>query len=606
VKPLVAPPIADPKRLARADGARALVRLGAIGDAEAWHAFTGPRTVLSAARPSEVLPLLAEIERATFAGLHAVGFIAFEAATAFDSALATRAGAGPLARFALFAEARPWLPGRLPPWPIAGNGAWPRRWQPSVTPAAHRRAIDSVRQAIARGDVYQVSYTYRLRAPWAGDPWLLFRRLLARQPVPHAAYLDFGDQVVCSASPELFFALEGERIASRPMKGTAARGRWTAEDEACGAALAASAKERAENLMIVDMVRNDLGRIARPGSVEVPRLFDVERYATLWQMTSTVTARTAAPLPEILAALFPAASITGAPKASAMGQIAALEEGPRGVYTGAVGWLGPGRRAELNVAIRTAVIDRASGRAEYGTGGGVVWDSEPAAELAEARVKARVLSAPALPPFRLLETMLWRPGRGWWLLAGHLDRLASSARYFGFPLPGGLRQRLDAFAAGLPAQRHRLRLLLSRDGTVALESAPLERRAGRWRVALAAAPVDGDDPLLFHKTTHRAHYRRALAAAPAGCDDVLLWNRRGELTESTRANLVLELAGERVTPALACGLLPGVYRERLLGQGRIREGVLRREDLERATAVWLVSSVRGWVPAEVRPGAQRR
>jgi para-aminobenzoate synthetase / 4-amino-4-deoxychorismate lyase len=561
-----------------------------------WHVFSQPRGLLVARSRGEVLPLLVEVEAASRRGLHAVGFLAYEAAPAFDPALVTRPSAGLLACFGLFASARPWRAGSAPRWRDShGLGRLPLEWRPSVGEGEHREAVRSIRQAIARGETYQVNYTYRLRAPFDGEPWGLFCRMVARQPVPHGVFLDFGELAVCSASPELFFSRSGHQITCRPMKGTAPRGRWAGEDEALGRELGVSAKDRAENLMIVDMMRNDLGRVARPGSVSVPRLYQVERYTTLWQMTSTITAESPAPLPDLLAALFPAASITGAPKRSAMARIAALEREPRGVYTGAAGWVGPGGRVELNVAIRTVVVDRTRGVAEYGTGGGVVWDSEAARELAEARAKAGVLLAPAPRPFRLLETLLWRPRRGWFLLGGHLGRLAASARYFGFRLPGDLRTRLDELAAELPPRRHRVRLLLSRRGEAVLAAEPLARRPRRpRRLALAGDPVDPADPFLFHKTTRREPYRRALASAP-GCEDVLLWNPRDELTESAVANLVVELDGRRVTPPLACGLLPGVFRGHLLARGVIEEAVVRKEDLTRVDAIWLVSSLRGWV-----------
>ncbi|HXT21747.1 MAG TPA: aminotransferase class IV, partial [Thermoanaerobaculia bacterium] len=328
------------------------------------------------------------------------------------------------------------------------------------------------------------------------------------------------------------------------------------------------------------------------------------RYDTVWQLTSTVVARSDAPLSSLFAALFPSASVTGAPKASTMGLIAELEGEPRGVYTGAIGWAGPHGRARFNVAIRTVWIDRERGIAEYGTGGGVTWDSRADAELAEAGLKARVLAARPRT-FRLLETMRWSP-RGYFLLAEHLARLAASARHFGFHWSESrVRAALEDLARTLSPRPHRVRLLVARDGAVAVEAEPLqptprlaEGRRVPLRVALAPTPVDAADPLLFHKTTERTIYEAARAALP-GCDDALLWNRDGELTESTVANLVLRLDGELVTPPLSSGLLPGTFRARLLARGRLVERVVRREDLARATGLWLVNSVRGWMPAEL-------
>ncbi len=391
------------------------------------------------------------------------------------------------------------------------------------------------------------------------------------------------------------------------MKGTAPRGRTPEEDLAAARALRASAKDRAENVMIVDMTRNDLGRVARPGSVEVRRLFEVERYPTLFQLTSEVAAETAAPLDELFAALFPCASITGAPKVRTMEILNGLESTPRGVYTGAVGLVAPGGRARFSVAIRTAHVAPAAGAGpglcfEYGTGGGVVWDSSPAGELAESRTKALVLTR-GEAPFELLETLLWEPRRGYRLLDRHLARLAASAEYFGFPLDvAAARRRLGELAAGLPARRHKVRLRCAPDGGLSLGAAPLDHRRHPWRVALARRPVDARDRFLFHKTTRRRIYEEALDQARAeagaqGVDDVLLWNRAGELTESTVANLVLSLEGELLTPPVAAGLLAGTLRAELLARRRIRERRLVPADLARSDAIFLVNSLRGWIPA---------
>ena len=424
------------------------------GAADRWLVFAEPVARCVAYRLDEVRPALAEAARRVEAdGLWAVGFVAYEAAPAFDPALAVRppregaeaAAAPPLLWLALCPP-----PARLaaPAPPLAAGAHQCGDWQPSVDAAGYRRAVAEVRRRIARGDTYQVNYTYRLRASFEGDPAGLFADLVAAQGGAHGGWIDAGRHQVCCASPELFFALDrgdldGGVVTTRPMKGTAPRGRWSAEDAGRAAALAASPKERAENLMIVDMMRNDLGRLARPGSVEVPELFAVERYPTVWQMTSTVTARlavaanAAATVPDLFAALFPCASITGAPKAATSAVIAELETAPRGVYTGAVGWLAPGGRARFSVAIRTAVVDVERGVAEYGVGGGIVWDSRADGEAAESRLKARVLRAPPATGFELLETLRWEPAAGFVRLAGHLDRLSALGRLLRFPLRSG-------------------------------------------------------------------------------------------------------------------------------------------------------------------------
>jgi para-aminobenzoate synthetase/4-amino-4-deoxychorismate lyase len=479
------------------------------------------------------------------------------------------------------------------PSPAPDNLVAEYRWQPSVTREQYDEAIARIRSLIAAGDIYQVNYTLRLRATIDEDPQALFLRMIGANDALHGAYLDCGDFVICSASPELFFRLDGENIASRPMKGTAARGLTHADDLACARQLSASEKDRAENVMIVDMVRNDLSRIAQAGSVKVPKLFELERYPTLWQMTSTVEAKTRAPVSEILRALFPPASITGAPKIRATQVIADSERMARGVYTGCIGYIAPHRQAQFNVAIRTAVIDRQQGAVEYGLGSGIVWDSRSAAEYDECLLKARIVTA-ATPAFELLETLLWEPEGGYFLLAEHLRRLADSAKYFGMRVDiAAVRSHLSDLAATFPRNPRRVRLRVDAKGRIACESAALSVPAGPVRLAQAAAPIDASDPFLYNKTTHRKVYDDAKAARP-DCDDVILWNAHGEITETTIANLVLELNGEKFTPPVECGLLAGVFRGHVLATGEIRERRMNLEDLHRASRIWTINSVRKW------------
>jgi para-aminobenzoate synthetase/4-amino-4-deoxychorismate lyase len=611
-----------------------LLRYVAPDGAPVWLEGRHPVGVIEARTHAAVLPALTQVEQATAHGLTAVGFIAYEAAHGLDSAFPRADAPLPLVWFAVFDQAQvysaplltspvdgggtksPSPPaGRVgvgaapsPPAGRVGVGAAPSPpagrvgvgadWHPTITCGEYEDALCAIHEAIAAGEVYQVNFSFRLRAPFAGDLLPLLWQLYECQPVPYAAYLDTGAHAIASLSPELFFALDGERIATRPMKGTAPRGLTRADDLRQAARLTQCPKNRAENLMIVDMARNDLGRIAHIGSVRVPRLFEAERYATLWQMTSTVVACTDAPLSEIFRALFPAASITGAPKIRATHVIDALERAPRGVYTGAIGVVLPDRRAQFNVAIRTLHHDKAAGQLEYGVGSGVVWDSEQVAEYAECLAKAQVLLAPR-PEFELLETLLWRRGRGYFLLEAHLQRLRDSADYFGFALDAdAVRRQLLTVAERFTAPRYRVRLRVNRRGQAQVEYAPLlpERRA--WRVALAQQPVNPREVFLYHKTTHRQVYERALAARP-DCDDVLLWNTHGELTESTRANVVVRLDGRYYTPPVECGLLAGVYRGHLLQRGLLRERVLTPDDLRRAEAVYLINAVRGRIRAEV-------
>lgn len=554
--------------------------------------FRQPREILSARTLDEVLPVLRAAGRAVDAGAWVAGFLAYEAGAALDPALPARAAAGPpLAWFGVYDG--------FDAVPLESRGAPPEvgPWEPAIDEAAHAAAVERIRRHIGAGDTYQVNFTFPLCARFEGDACAWFQAIAGRGHGGHSAYIDTGGFAVLSLSPELFFEIDGETTTCRPMKGTRPRGRWSAEDLALAEALAEAEKDRAENLMIVDMVRNDLGRIADPGSVRVARLFDIERYPTVWQMTSTIQARSRAGLVETFAALFPSASVTGAPKINTCRIIQDLEPAPRGVYCGAAGWWGPGRQARFNVAIRTITVDRARGTAVYPVGSGIVWDSDPAQEYRECLQKAALLRPPA-PPFELLET-LRHDGAGYHLLDGHLDRMAASAAYFGYPAdPGAWRAALCDAARGFASEPLRVRMLLAADGALRMETHPLPPPRP-WRVALAPEPVDSANPFLYHKTTHRAVYDQARAAHP-DCDDVLLQNERGELTESCFGNLVLEIDGARRTPALPGGLLPGTFRGALLALGEITEATLRPDDLHRATRIWIINSVRGWIPVESR------
>ena len=556
--------------------------------------FDRPRDVLEARTTAEVETALQRADAALAAGEWIAGLIAFEAAGAFG--LATRPpdpDGIPLLWLGVFGEPEAVSADVLETSDDVSPD--PAQWQPGLDANDHARALVRLHEHIGAGDTYQVNFTFPLRAPLEEDPFLLFSRLVATQRPPHAAFVDLGRFAVASASPELFFRLEGETLTTRPMKGTAARGVTLAADEDRVEELRSSEKDRAENLMIVDMLRNDLGRVAEIGSVAVPSLFDIERYPTLLQMTSTVTARSRASLGEILGALFPCASVSGAPKKRTMEIIAATESAPRGVYTGTVGWASPDRRACFNVAIRTAVADRRRGTVTYGIGSGIVADSVAREEYAECLLKARILEE---RPFALLETLAFVPGSGYRRLDGHLARLRASALYFGVPLyEARLERELHALASSVESPR-RVRVLVHADGTVAVEDTPLPPLpGGPVRVGLAVDPVDPRSVWLHHKTTRREIYDAARASRP-DCDDVLLWNTRGELTESSIANVVVERSGHRRTPPVSSGLLAGVERAALLADGRAREEVVPVSDLRRGQRLWLANSVRGEYEAE--------
>jgi para-aminobenzoate synthetase/4-amino-4-deoxychorismate lyase len=561
-----------------------------------WLYFTEPQQIIIAHRLEEVLPALREIERsAEVKDVYSAGFLSYEAASAFDPALQTHAS--PL--HATQATDFPYLWFGLYPKPRVVELPRPERpkeilnWESTTPRADYEASIAKIKEHIAQGRTYQVNYTIRLQTNFMGSAWEFFLNLVENQN-NFAAYIYIGRFVICSASPELFFQLDGDTIQCRPMKGTAKRGRTTLEDNEQSEWLQNSTKNRAENVMIVDMIRNDLGRIANIGSVQVPKLFETKRYPTLWQMTSTVTAKTNASLSEIFAALFPCASLTGAPKVSTTKIITELENFERRIYTGSIGYLAPGRKAIFNVAIRTALIDRDNESAEYGVGGGVVWYSTNTDEYDEAILKARLLTESQLP-FSLLETMLWTPEEGFFLSEKHIARLLDSAKYFDILVN---RENLEAYLEQISSNfcaLQRVRLLLDQAGRLDSESRPFlsESSLEPLKVCLAKSPVDSRDIFLFHKTTRRAVYESARAECE-GFEDVLLYNESGELTEFTIGNLIVEIDGQLFTPPISCGVLPGTFRAYLLESEQVVERTLRIEQLPNCAKIFRVNSIRKW------------
>ncbi|KXS20309.1 para-aminobenzoate synthase, subunit I [Gonapodya prolifera JEL478] len=562
-----------------------------------WLALSNCRKIWCARMLDDVLPSIEELERCVDAGDGiAAGWVAYEAAPAFDPRLEVHEGGSvPLLWFGLFGKSE-----RVELLGPPDNETSPAlEWVKEVTQERYEDSINRVLGYIREGDTYQVNFTFRQRATSVSDPWALFLRLVAAQGKTYGAYIDTGRFVVCSASPELFYKQDGDRIESLPMKGTAARGLTVERDREQARELLASEKEQAENLMITDMVRNDLGRIAVPGTVQVPHLFRVEKYPTLWTMTSTVCAALrpsdTSTLP-IFKHTFPPASITGAPKRSTMSIIRELELSPRGVYTGAVGFLAPGRRAQFNVAIRTVVVDKERGEAEYGVGGGITYGSESVLEWAECATKSKVLRTSTAGPFELLETIKWAPEEGFTLMERHLRRMLGTAEYFDVPVTrAGLQEALITAAEGFDvATPRRVRLLVSRkSGAVTVQSFPITTTVQpAVRLAFAVEPIDVSDPFLYHKTTRRSVYDKARARRP-GYDDVLLWNCAGEVCESTIANIAVLKDDVWVTPPVRCGLLAGTMRAELLERGELSESVITIHELLHAKIVRLMNSVRG-------------
>jgi para-aminobenzoate synthetase/4-amino-4-deoxychorismate lyase len=643
---------------------------GSVAGEEPWtQLFTAPLRICAAYREEQIPALFAEIERAVAAGQYAAGFVSYECGQCFEpgvkgvevpEVLAASSLATPLAWFGIYERsyvfdnvtgtflhgAPPGLEGlcggaerasrsgvetlveaRAVPDEAVPDEAVPDEAVSdliakfALTEAEYARRIAAIHEWIRAGDVYQLNFT----APWTlrvpGSAAALYARLRARQPAEYGVFLHWQrGRNILSFSPELFFRVEEaggvRRITTRPMKGTAPRGRTTREDRKMAEWLRNDPKNRSENVMIVDLERNDLGRLARFGTVRAEKLFEVERLPTLWQMTSTVTAelRPEIGYAEIFRALFPCGSITGAPKVRAMRLIAEIERRPRGVYTGAIGFFSP-RRSVFNVAIRTLCLDGEAGA--MGAGSGIVIDSDAAGEYRECLLKAEFLtrSAERFPSeFSLVETMLWRGAhppdsdsmRGSYpFLELHLDRLEDSAQYFGFPCErAAVKAALEVYARGFAVgDRRKVRLLLDSAGRLRIADETLPPESGEQRVGrvcVAQARTDPSDPMFFHKTTHRPAYAQAhKEAVRAGFDDVLFLNLRGELTEGTISNVFLEKNGRWLTPPVECGLLPGVYRRHLLEtrtdetRTDVVEQRLREEDLRTADAIYLANAVRG-------------
>ena len=566
--------------------------------------FSAPQRILAADDGPGILAALREVEAATEQGLWAAGYLSYEAGFVFEERLAPHLpapGGAPLLWFGLYAA-----PERLDAAEVdrrLAAAAGPAGGEatgivPQLDSEGYRQAFDRVQALIAAGDTYQVNLTLKASFTLAGDPVALYRALCSKQAVAYGALINTGEQWILSRSPELFVASRGGTLSARPMKGTLPRGRNAAEDEAARAALAADAKNRAENLMIVDLLRNDLGRIAEIGSVKVTDLYTVETYSTLHTMTSGITARRrpGVSTTALLANLFPCGSITGAPKLRAMEIIRDVETGPRGVYTGSIGYVAPGGDLMLNVAIRTAVIG-ADGRGEIGIGGGVVADSTAEDEYAEALLKMAFFTRPA-EPVTLIETMLWRQEGGYVLLDRHLDRMAQSAAIFALPFDhAAILALLEGMDHAAPAMR--VRLTLDATGP-AVTAVALPASPAVFRFAIAPERLDSQSLWLRHKTTNRAFYDepRQQAHAAHGVDEVIFRNERGEVTEGSITNIFVQRNGVLLTPPLSSGLLPGTLRAQLLAQGEAVEQVLTLDDLESAEAIWLGNSVRGLMRAE--------
>ena len=551
--------------------------------------FQNPIKIIEAHTIEEVLIALEKIQKEVDAGFYAAGYLSYEASPAFDSAYQVTAGNKmPLLWFGIFEKFDSLQLAETPAEFSLTD------WKSKTTYETYKSSIHTIKQQIEEGNTYQVNYTMRLNSSFIGDDFAFYRKLAKAQSSNYSAYLHTGRFKILSASPELFFdwrkipdntADERNSPKRKSIEQDLEQQQWLKNSE----------KNRAENLMIVDLLRNDLGQIAEAGSVVVDQLFEIEQYPTVWQMTSTITAKTKpeTTIIDLFKALFPCGSITGAPKISTMKIISELEETPREVYCGAIGYISPNRVATFNVPIRTVVIDSQDGTAQYGVGGGITWDSNFTEEYDEAFLKAALLTTET-PDFELLESLKLKNGQ-FVLLENHLKRLSDSARYFGFSLSiPVIKDALERFSLRHETEEKKVRLLVSKTGKFTIEAEDIKPFPDVLHCALAKKSVSSKDTFLYHKTTNRTVYQLH-KDQHTKYFDVLLWNEKEEITEFTNGNVVVKIDDELVTPTLHSGLLAGTLRQELLQNGTVKERVVYLADLELVKEIWFINSVRGWV-----------
>ena len=573
------------------------------------YVFLKPKRVISTFKIEEIETSLAELNKALKKGYYAAGFLSYEAGEAFEATLRHRRCYGfPLLWFGIYKEpliydhrkAR-FIKKVVLPKNYKQKSYTIKNIRPNVSRSSYIKAIAKIKALIAKGFTYQVNYTFKLKFLFSGSPQGLYLELRDKQAVAYSSLVKTGRYCVLSFSPELFFMKNRGVILARPMKGTASRGKDLKEDTEIAQQLKNSLKNRSENVMIVDLLRNDLGRVSSTGSVTVPRLFNVEKHETLFQMTSDIESRLKVRnlAFDIFRHIFPSGSVTGAPKIKTMQIIKQLEKEPRNVYTGGIGFFSPENLGVFNVAIRTLLIDTRARSGEMGVGSGIIYDSDSRSEYAECRLKADFLVKKA-KKFKLIETMLWQPCKGYLFLDLHLKRLENSAKYFNFAHnKESILKALQKLQKSFNRHAYRIRLLLEKNGNIGLESSLLKLSPEKTpKIYLSTRKTHSENPFLYHKTTNRkvydAEYKRSKAL---GFYDVIFANQKGEITEGAISNIFIRKNAKFYTPPKSCGLLDGVYRKYLLSLRKhvVKEKVLFKKDLLDAEEIYLSNSVRGLV-----------
>ena len=564
---------------------------------DSWRIFSSPVEVLYTHDLNHVKDVLNEVQNKVEKKKSiAAGYLSYEAAPAFDNAYSVNEkGSLPLICFGLFKDYK--IEKILESQKLESAEAI--EWEVTTDRTLYESHLKYIKDQIKLGNTYQVNYTLRKHSNTISNPYDFF--LEKAQDAPYAAFIDSDEHTIISMSPELFFKLSGDSLICKPMKGTSKRGKTLHEDIVLMEDLKNSEKDQAENIMITDMLRNDMGKISNTGSVKVLSEFDIEKYPTVWQMTSSIESQANASITGIFEALFPCASVTGAPKVSSMKIISEIEDQPREIYTGAIGYIAPNNEAQFSVPIRTILSDKRAHRSVYGTGSGIVWDSEIQKEWDECQNKSAILSAGS-QDFELFETMRWNSSKKIFLEKLHLDRLKDSAEFYDYKFHHEkISNKLQDYLKNLePESEKVIRLFLAKDGEIRLTtSAYKEQNKDKPQfISLATRPVNSEDRSLYHKTTNRSVYENAIGENP-DCDDILLWNEAGNITESTISNVIFKKDSEYYTPPVSCGLLSGTYRAHMISQGHLKERIIPKAEINLYSEIYLINSVRGKYPVKL-------
>lgn len=595
---------------------------------EGGHLFQDPHEIIIAHSLEDIPSAFKNISRALEQGHFVAGYMTYELGLAFEEKLTPQLGKkleqltnelNPLLWFGVFKEKLDVSKDDIESWLEEQQESVLKNSKLKVsvdeTFESYKEKFTKVKANIKSGDIYQLNLTFKGRVENISEPLALYEKMRRTQPVEFASLIVTEDKTILSASPELFIRCQNEEIETRPMKGTMKRGISITQDEEHSNFLKADEKSRAENLMIVDLMRNDFSRVSKIGSVEVSNLYHVETYPSLHQMVSVVKAKLKPDLSlfDQIKALYPAGSITGAPKIRAMELIEELEDTPRGVYTGAIGFFAPGNDYTFNVAIRTIELDR-DGNGTIGIGSGLVYDSDAASEYAECLLKMQFLTKET-PEFSLLETMVYSPKEGVVLLEEHLQRLEKSAAYFHYPFDKEkILDLLDMITRQASVNlgvlsKLRLRLLLHKNGNITITPTEIKIMASEtvWNITLAPEVMQSKNLFLYHKTTNRDFYdtprtfmqSRAEEEGSEKIDEVIFQNEKGEITEGSFTNIFVKVKDELITPSIESGLLPGTLRQSLIEQGKAKEKILTLKDLQLAEEIYVGNSVRGLIKAKL-------